>query len=94
MPTWEQEQKYWAAQLKVIALLRALGIQYTLDDRIPAFKVRLQLREKLRAGALPPIQQTIEEAIAAVDRLVAGRMNGAEPPHKDGRYISKVQTEA
>lgn len=77
---------FWDVQVYTLKSLHALGIQYRLPDRIPLFQVWVTLN-KLESNPEIP-KDLLAQARDALSGLMYFRQNEAEPPHKDGVYIT------
>lgn len=79
------DTSYWGTHTRIIIRLQELGYRYRLYDRLPIFKLWLELLRKGRKH--PKLQPHIQRILNDLDLLRALRAEGLEPELLDkNRY--------
>lgn len=70
---------FWDVQTETIVSLTKLGFKYKQSDRLPIFKIWLDLEKR-------PQDQLVLEAKNNLEKLLKLRKWNIEPKHSKGRY--------
>ena len=73
----EADLSYWGTHTRLILRLQELGYRYRLHDRLPIFKLYVDLVRKGKAN--PKLRSAITMVLHDLDYLRALRAEGMEP---------------
>lgn len=75
---------YWEIQMQATLNLELLGISWSVNQRIPLFKMRQRLLKLM--GQKPNNELLVSDTLFLLDELVKMRAMGYETRHKEGKY--------
>jgi hypothetical protein len=71
------DTSYWGTHTRLVLRLQELGYRFKLHDRLPPFKLYLDLYKK--GKQFPKLRKQIMQILDDLDLLVALRREGLEP---------------
>ena len=72
--------EYWGAQILLVRYLQQMGVRTDVKDRLPIFRLWQIIQSRMTG-------KRAEHLLQLLNKLTQLRLNGMEPPHKDGKYL-------